>query len=160
MRKSFPFTFIPKLDIIQGKSEESNMPNERKHLGEGLQRAIIAAAGTIVSGWVQGNKCRADKLGHMAADVYAALVEAAGKNSGASEKPSVPVEDSVKPDYIVCLEDGRRLKMLKRYLKTRYGMTGDEYREKWGLPHDYPMVAPNYAKKRSKLAKSVGLGRR
>ncbi|MDR1476983.1 MAG: MucR family transcriptional regulator [Rickettsiales bacterium] len=136
------------------------MPNEKNHLSDELHKAIITAAGAAVAGWAQGNKCRADKLGQAAADVYAALAEAAGKNQGAGPKPFVPAEDSVKPDYIVCLEDGRRLKMLKRYLKTRYGMTGEEYREKWGLSRDYPMVAPNYAKKRSKLAKSAGLGKK
>jgi predicted transcriptional regulator len=73
-------------------------------------------------------------------------------------QPAVPIKRSVMPDYIVCLEDGRMLKMLKRYLKTAYNMTPDEYRERWGLPADYPMVAPNYAKARSELAKTMGLG--
>jgi predicted transcriptional regulator len=70
----------------------------------------------------------------------------------------VPVKRSVFPDYIICLEDGKKLKMLKRHLKTAYNMTPDEYRERWGLPADYPMVAPNYAKHRSDLAKEIGLG--
>ena len=74
--------------------------------------------------------------------------------------PAVPVKKSVFPDYIVCLEDGKKLKMLKRHLKTSYGMTPDEYRTKWGLPSDYPMVAPSYAAKRSTLAKKIGLGRK
>ena len=75
-------------------------------------------------------------------------------------KPAVAVGKSVAPNYIVCLEDGRRMKMLKRHLKTAYNMTPDEYRERWGLPSDYPMVAPNYAKQRSQLAKKIGLGTR
>ena len=75
-------------------------------------------------------------------------------------KPAVPVKKSVTPDYIVCLEDGKKLKMLKRHLRTAYNMSPAEYRERWGLPSDYPMVAPNYAKQRSKLAKKIGLGRR
>ena len=75
-------------------------------------------------------------------------------------KPAVPIKKSVTPDYIVCLEDGKKLKMLKRHLMSSYGMTPDEYRSKWGLPTDYPMVAPNYAKARSDLAVKLGLGRR
>ena len=74
-------------------------------------------------------------------------------------QPAVPIKKSVTPDHIICLEDGKKLKMLKRHLNTAYGMTPDEYRERWGLPHDYPMVAPNYAKKRSALAKEIGLGK-
>ena len=73
-------------------------------------------------------------------------------------RPAVPVKKSVTPEYIVCLEDGKKLKMLKRHLKTAYDMTPDEYRARWGLPADYPMVAPNYAQRRSQLAKKIGLG--
>ncbi len=73
-------------------------------------------------------------------------------------QPAVPIRKSVMPDYLVCLEDGKKLKMLKRHLKTAYGMTPEQYRDRWGLPADYPMVAPNYAKTRSKLAKDIGLG--
>ncbi|MGE0746970.1 MAG: MucR family transcriptional regulator [Rhodospirillales bacterium] len=75
-------------------------------------------------------------------------------------KPAVPIKRSVTPEYIICLEDGRKLKMLKRHLKTAYDMTPDEYRARWGLPPDYPMVAPKYASQRSSLAKRIGLGRR
>jgi len=75
-------------------------------------------------------------------------------------RPAVPVKKSVTPDYIVCLEDGKKLKMLKRHLNSSYGLTPDEYRAKWGLPADYPMVAPNYAKSRSEMAVKIGLGRR
>ncbi len=75
-------------------------------------------------------------------------------------KPAVPIKQSVKPDYIVCLEDGKKLKMMKRHLNTAYNMTPDDYRKRWGLPRDYPMVAPNYAATRSKLAKKIGLGQR
>lgn len=74
------------------------------------------------------------------------------------QDPAVPIEESITPDYLICLEDGKRLKMLKRHLKTAYDMTPADYREKWGLAPDYPMVAPNYAKKRSRLAKDIGLG--
>ena len=77
-----------------------------------------------------------------------------------SQKPAVAIRRSVNPDYIVCLEDGRKLKMLKRYLRAAFNMTPEEYRARWGLPQDYPMVAPNYAKKRSDFAKKMGLGKR
>lgn len=76
-----------------------------------------------------------------------------------TQKPSIAIENSITPDYIVCLEDGKQLKMLKRYLKTFYNMSPKEYKEKWGLPANYPMVAPNYAKKRSEIAKQFGLGK-
>ena len=75
------------------------------------------------------------------------------------QKPAISVRRSITPDFIVCLEDGKKLKMLKRYLRTNYKMTPEEYRAKWNLPHDYPMVAPNYAKQRSEFAKNIGLGR-
>jgi predicted transcriptional regulator len=76
-----------------------------------------------------------------------------------NQKPAVPVKKSIHPEYIVCLEDGKKLKMLKRYLRSRYGLSPDDYRAKWGLPADYPMVAPNYAAQRSEFAKKIGLGR-
>ncbi len=85
--------------------------------------------------------------------------ERGGGNGGALHPPAVPVKKSVTPDYIDCLEDGKRLKMLKRYLRSRYGLTPDAYRSKWQLPADYPMVAPNYAQRRSDFAKQIGLGR-
>ena len=75
-------------------------------------------------------------------------------------RPAVPIKKSVSPDFLICLEDGKKLKMLKRHLKTAYDLTPEDYRAKWGLPHDYPMVAPNYAKKRQELAKKIGLGRK
>ena len=78
----------------------------------------------------------------------------------ARPEPAVPIKASIKPDYVVCLEDGKKLKMLKRHLMTHYGMTPEDYRAKWGLPNDYPMVAPNYAEKRRQLAKAIGLGKK
>ena len=82
-----------------------------------------------------------------------------GLGEGFRSEPAVPIEDSIQPDYIVCLEDGKRMKMLKRHLKTSYNMTPDQYRERWNLPANYPMVAPNYAIKRQGIAKEIGLGR-
>jgi predicted transcriptional regulator len=94
-------------------------------------------------------------------NVYATLSNLSTPPAAPEPKlePAVPVRQSIKPDYIVCLEDGKKLKMLKRHLMTAYGLTPDEYRAKWGLPADYPMVAPNYAESRRQLAKSIGLGK-
>ena len=93
-------------------------------------------------------------------NIHGALSALSGAGGAAEAKPEpkVPIRSSVKPDYIVCLEDGKRLKMLKRHLMTHYQMTPDQYRQKWGLAADYPMVAPNYAEQRRTLAKSIGLG--
>ncbi len=95
-----------------------------------------------------------------------AIAKANSSNDHGTEKatakpePAVPIKQSVKPEYIVCLDDGKKLKMLKRHLRTAYNMTPDDYRKRWGLPRDYPMVAPNYAARRSALAKKIGLGRK
>lgn len=115
----------------------------------------------IVAAHVGNNTVPPDAVAAMVADVFNTLAAAGTVAEPAPEpaRPAVPVKKSVFPDYIVCLEDGRKLKMLKRHLNTAYGMTPDEYRAKWGLPSDYPMVAPNYAKKRSTLAKKIGLGK-
>ena len=116
-------------------------------------------AAEIVSAYVSRNELEAEMLPGLIHRVYEA-VASLGRTEPAPEKPvpAVPLKKSVFPDYIVCLEDGKKLKMLKRHLKTAYNMTPDEYRERWGLPHDYPMVAPNYASHRSSLARKIGLG--
>ncbi len=113
----------------------------------------------IVSAHVSNNTLSVNELPQLIQDVYRTL-SAVGGTVAPSEKPqpAVPVKKSVTPDYIICLEDGKKLKMLKRHLKTAYNLTPDDYRERWGLPRDYPMVAPNYAKHRSSLAKKIGLG--
>jgi predicted transcriptional regulator len=113
----------------------------------------------IVAAHVGNNPVSAAELPSLIQDVYRTLISV-GTSQAPSEKPKpvVPVKKSVFPDYIICLEDGKKLKMLKRHLKTAYSMTPEEYRERWGLPADYPMVAPNYAKHRSALAKEIGLG--
>ncbi len=113
----------------------------------------------IVSAHVSNNSLAVTDLPQLIQDVYRTL-SAVGGGAMPSERPqpAVAVKKSVMPDYIICLEDGKKLKMLKRHLKTAYDMTPDEYRERWGLPRDYPMVAPNYAKHRSSLAKKIGLG--
>ncbi|GBR01493.1 MucR family transcriptional regulator [Acetobacter oeni] len=122
---------------------------------------LLELTAEIVSAHVANNSFAADGLPALIRDVYAAL-EAAGQAVPEPEKlqPAVPIKRSVFPDYIVCLEDGKKLKMLKRHLQSAYGMTPDQYRERWGLPSDYPMVAPNYAERRSTLAREIGLGRK
>ncbi len=113
----------------------------------------------IVSAHVGNNSIALGDLPQLIQDVYKTLA-IVGTTPAVPErpKPAVPIKKSVFPDYVVCLEDGKKLKMLKRHLKTAYNMTPDEYRERWGLPPEYPMVAPNYAKHRSALAKKIGLG--
>ena len=115
----------------------------------------------IVSAHIAHNQIRAEALPALIQAVYASLSEA-GREAAPVERPqpAVPIRKSVFPDHIVCLEDGRKLKMLKRHLRTTYNMTPDQYRERWGLPSDYPMVAPDYAERRSSLARQIGLGRR
>jgi predicted transcriptional regulator len=122
----------------------------------------IALASDIVSAYVSKNAVPVSELPGVISAVHAALSGLA--NAKAAEKPAepltpaVPVKKSVSADYIICLEDGKKFKSLKRHLRTRYNMTPDEYRTRWGLPSDYPMVAPSYAAARSELAKSMGLG--
>ena len=117
----------------------------------------------IVASFVSNNKIEAREITDITKAIYATLAELAsghGSYSGNRPDPAVPVKKSITEDYIVCLEDGKKLKMLKRHLKSAYNMTPEQYRERWGLSPDYPMVAPNYARQRSQLAKDIGLGTR
>jgi predicted transcriptional regulator len=121
----------------------------------------IELAADIVSAYVSNNSVPVGDLPSLIGDVHAALTRV---GNGAIEapmeapKPAVSIKKSITPDYIICLEDGKKFKSLKRHLRTQYNMTPEQYREKWGLAPDYPMVAPNYAKARSELAKEMGLG--
>ena len=122
---------------------------------------LIDLAADIVSAYVSNNTVPATDLPQLIGEVYGALQRTSGAVAEPEPeplKPAVPVKKSVTPDYIICLEDGKQFKSLKRHLRTHYDMTPEEYREKWGLPADYPMVAPNYAAARSDLAKKMGLG--
>jgi predicted transcriptional regulator len=115
----------------------------------------------IVSAYVGANQVPPQDLPALIRTVYGALKDVGVGVSVTVEpalEPAVPIKRSVTPEFIVCLEDGKKFKSLKRHLRTRYGMTPEDYRAKWGLSHDYPMVAPNYAKERSDLAKRMGLG--
>jgi len=117
----------------------------------------------IVSAYVSNNSISATQVPEVISTVYGALDSINGQTvtaSAESQKPAISVRRSINPDHIVCLEDGKKLKMLKRHLRAAYGMSPDEYRAKWGLPSDYPMVAPNYALQRSAFAKQIGLGRK
>ena len=113
----------------------------------------------IVSAYVSNSSLPLEELPDLIKTVHEAL-ERPDQAASSPPEPAVPIKKSVKPDYVICLEDGRKLKMLKRHLRTSYGMSPDEYRRKWGLSSDYPMVAPKYAAKRSELAKKIGLGRK
>ncbi len=115
----------------------------------------------IVAAFVSNNNMTADKLPGLLQEVHDAVRALAlgGTASAGSQQPAVPIKKSVTNDYVICLEDGKKLKMLKRYLRTQYGMSPEDYRRKWNLPADYPMVAPNYAKRRSDFAKEIGLGK-
>jgi predicted transcriptional regulator len=123
---------------------------------------ILTLTSNIVAAHVSNNSVALSDLPQVIREVYQTLSVLGGAAPAAAEKPTpvVPVKKSVTPEYIICLEDGKKLKMLKRHLRTAYNMSPEEYREKWGLPADYPMVAPSYAKQRSKLAKQIGLGTR
>ncbi len=114
----------------------------------------------VVAAHVANNAMPAADLPGLIATVHETLAKLGTEEAAPRPEPAVPIKQSVKPEYIVCLDDGKKLKMLKRHLKTAYNMTPDDYRKRWGLPRDYPMVAPNYAATRSKLAKKIGLGRR
>lgn len=121
--------------------------------------AILRMVTDIVASYVRSTKVATNQLPQIIEQVYQTL-ERPEPPAPKRPEPAVPIRRSVTPEYLVCLEDGKKLKMLKRYLMTTYGMTPEQYREKWGLPKDYPMVAPNYALRRSSLAKESGLGRR
>ena len=123
---------------------------------------IISTTTMIVSSFVGSNTVDEKDLPNIINTVHASLLSLNSKDTANTQArdPAVPIAKSITPDHIICLEDGKKLKMLKRYLRSRYNMTPDEYRTRWNLPHDYPMVAPNYTKLRSEYAKEIGLGRK
>ena len=124
---------------------------------------ILQMTAQIVSAYVSHNELPGSQISEVIRSVFATLNSQKGGEGAAAQeplKPAVTIRRSLTPDYIICLEDGKKLKMLKRHLRTTYGMTPEEYRAKWGLAADYPMVAPNYAAQRSALAKKIGLGRK
>jgi len=130
-------------------------------MNENASSTYIELAADIVSAYVSNNSVPAGDLPGLISDVHLALARVgngAAEASAEAPKPAIAIKKSVTPDYIFCLEDGKKFKSLKRHLRTQYNLTPEQYREKWGLAPDYPMVAPNYAKARSDLAKEMGLG--
>ena len=126
-----------------------------------MQETFITLTADIVAAHVSNNSVAVNDLPTLISNVHTALAALTGPapvEPAPKQEPAVSIRSSIKPDYVVCLEDGKKLKMLKRHLMTHYQMTPDQYRAKWGLPADYPMVAPNYAEQRRVLAKSIGLG--
>ncbi|MDX2095460.1 MAG: MucR family transcriptional regulator [Alphaproteobacteria bacterium] len=147
----------------------SSLPRENQTASSVAHDTLVAATSQIVSAYIINRGNESINLNALTADVYATLCSLCQERSarptrvtaeGTTRKPVVSVEESVQADYLVCLEDGKRVKMLKRHLKTAYNMSPDQYRARWDLPATYPMVAPNYAKVRSQLAKQIGLGQR
>jgi predicted transcriptional regulator len=137
------------------KKKDTNMPDT-----EAAEDMLLTLTADIVAAHVSNNSVAVNDLPNLIQNVHQALSGISGTVTAPEERPEpkVSVRASIKPDYIVCLEDGKKQKMLKRHLMTNHGMTPAEYRERWGLPADYPMVAPNYAEQRRTLAKSIGLG--
>ena len=127
-----------------------------------MNETLITLTSDIVAAHVSNNSVSVEDLSSLITNVYGALAGLGQTAQPVQEKlePAVSVRSSIKPDYIVCLEDGKKLKMLKRHLMTHYALTPEQYRQRWNLPADYPMVAPNYAQKRRELAKKIGLGRK
>jgi predicted transcriptional regulator len=127
-----------------------------------ISETLITLTSDIVAAHVSNNNVAVEDVPSLISNVYGALagLGAAAPAPEPMPEPAVSIRASIKPDYIVCLEDGKKLKMLKRHLMTHYNMTPDQYRTRWNLPADYPMVAPNYAEKRRELAKKIGLGRK
>ena len=125
---------------------------------------LIELASQIVAAYVGRNAVEQADLPKLITEVHKALEQVAGaslrKEDGSEPKPPISIKKSITPDYLVCLEDGKKFKSLKRHLRTHFNLTPEQYREKWNLPPDYPMVAPNYATSRSALAKNMGLGHR
>jgi predicted transcriptional regulator len=145
-----------------GVSREAAIKTSNNEVATAPSSDLLKLASEIVAAYVSNNSVSASELPAMIKSVHATLGGLSG-GPGAelltSQKPAVNIKKSITPEYIVCLEDGKKLKMLKRYLRSRYGLSPEDYRAKWGLPADYPMVAPNYAAQRSEFAKKIGLGR-
>ena len=146
-----------------GALPENILPDEEPMNEKSEQENLIELTADIVSAYVSNNKVESGGIAGLIGDIHAALRKtASGQSEATTEplKPAVAIRKSITPDYIICLEDGKKFKSLKRHLRTHYDLTPEGYRIKWGLPPDYPMVAPNYAKARSSLAKQMGLGQK
>ena len=136
------------------------MPEETQTAA--IQEDLVKITCDIVAAYVANNVLTARDIPDVISNVYRSLQGLSDPSAvaEAKQKPAVPIRRSVTPDFIICLEDGKKLKMLKRYIRTKFGLSPEEYREKWGLPSDYPIVAPNYSEQRSAMAKKIGLGKK
>ena len=160
MKKSIiePIASLPIVNYIRNQTHGGIIVMNNSDQGNDL----LTLTTEIVAAHVSNNTVAVGDLPQLINQVYSSLANIGSVPAVLAERPqpAVPVKKSVNPDYIICLEDGKKLKMLKRHLKTAYNMTPEAYRERWGLSADYPMVAPNYARQRSRLAKEIGLGTR
>ena len=141
-----------------------NPPTSEKPSGDGLSpEFLLTQTSKIAAAYLSNNSVDAEAIPDLLSSIYDGLLEAVSNAEDGEEAktlvPAVPIDESLKDDVIICLEDGKPYQSLKRHLRVKYGMSPEEYREKWGLPADYPMVAPAYAKRRSELAKRTGLGK-
>jgi len=153
-----PIASLPSVNYIRNQTHGGIIVMNNSDQGNDL----LTLTTEIVAAHVSNNTVAVGDLPQLINQVYNSLANIGSVPAIPTERPqpAVPVKKSVNPDYIICLEDGKKLKMLKRHLKTAYNMTPEAYRERWGLSADYPMVAPNYARQRSRLAKEIGLGTR
>ena len=143
------------------------MSDEVQSEGNDIPQHLAEITAEVVSAYVANNTLPASELPALVTDIHATLSGLVRKNSSGAagaekekQKPAVPIKKSITPDYLICLENGQKFKSLKKHLKAQYDMSPEDYRRKWGLPADYPMVAPAYAERRSDLAKKLGLGRK
>ena len=146
------------MNSIKMKTEGDPMTEKMTENME--QGNIIELTADVVSAYVSNNSMQSSDLSALISEVHTALHQTLGGPAEPEPEPAVSIRKSVTPNYIICLEDGKKFKSLKRHIRTHYNLTPDDYRAKWGLPADYPMVAPNYAKARSMLAKKIGLGQK
>jgi predicted transcriptional regulator len=158
-----PAAHLPFLSVQNSRYSLSNALNQREpsHPVEDTSTNLIAHTADIVSAFVGQSAISADELPALIKSVYGALanIDAPAPAAPAKQSPAVPIKKSITPEFLISLEDGKKYKSLKRHLRTKYGMSPEDYRAKWGLPKEYPMVAPDYAASRSAFAKSLGLGR-
>ena len=149
---------------ISTEMKSIRMKTEGDPMTENMKQGnLIEPTADIVSAYVSNNSIQSSDLPALISEIHAAMHQTLGgpaEPEPEPQKPAVSIKKSVTPDYIICLDDGKKFKSLKRHVRTFHDQTPEEYRAKWGLPHDYPMVAPNYAKARSMLAKKIGLGRK
>jgi predicted transcriptional regulator len=152
---------VPAHSYGEGLKTQSLLWGKGKDMNDKVPNSYIELTAGIVSAYVSNNAVAAADISALISQVHMALMRVSnGQGEVAQDiaRPAIAVKKSVTPEYIICLEDGKKFKSLKRHLRTQYDMTPEDYREKWGLPPDYPMVAPNYAEARSQLAKKMGLG--